>query len=73
MQFGKKEEKRKWYMDAFRVKSLRHHCVNEVNGRSSDVDYKSMFYIVCQYIFDFVSPPPLIQQCGPDYATERDM
>ena len=40
-------------MHAIRVISLRHDSVREVNGYSGDVDYKSMFYIVCRYIFDF--------------------
>ena len=43
-------------MNAIRVTSLRHHCVHEVSGHCNDVDYKSMFGIACQYIFDYVCP-----------------
>ena len=61
----KKEEKRRWYMNAIRVTIPRHNCVHEVNGHSSNVDYKSMFYITCRYIFDYV----LHQQREPWYAS----
>ena len=30
--------------------------VSMINGHSSDVDYKSISYVVCQYIFDYVPP-----------------
>ena len=63
-------------MNAILVKSLRHHCVHEVNGHSSDVDYKSMLDIVCRYIFDYVPPtnsvdlvtPLSINVCGLRYT-----
>ena len=42
-------------MSAIRVTSLPSHCVHEVNGHSSDVDNKSMFYIACRF-FDYVPP-----------------
>ena len=43
-------------MNAIRVSSVRHNCDHEANGYNSDVDYKSMFYIVFRYIFDYVLP-----------------
>ena len=36
---------------------FRHHCVHEINGRSSDVVCKIMFHLVCWYIFNYVFPP----------------
>ena len=52
-------------MNAIRVTILRQNCVDEVNGHSSNVDYKSVFYLTCRYIFDYV----FHQQCRPWYAT----
>ena len=45
---------------------FRHHCVHEINGRSSDVVCKIMFHLVCWYIFNYVFPP--VQQRGPGYT-----
>ena len=53
-------------MNAIYGASLRHHCVHEVNGHGSDVEYKIMFHLVCRYIFNYVSPP--VQQRGPGYT-----
>ena len=44
-------------MNIISVISLRHQCIHEVNGHSNDVDYDSMFYIVCRFIFDYVPLP----------------
>ena len=44
-------------MNAICVTSLRQHYAHEVTGHSNEVDYKSMFYIVCRYIFDYLPTP----------------
>lgn len=54
----KKEEKRKWNMNAIDVMSLCQYSVHKVNVHSDDIDYNSMFYKACLCIFDYVTHLP---------------